>query len=108
MALYGSAALLPTKTNINPSKPIGAEYFEIGQVLLILKDGNKLRCATTFGMLQGWGVGTKHEVHHDQRGYRLGYFEVVGLVDTTGAETTEDFIVIGEVPNHRIPHWVFK
>lgn len=104
---HGSTALLPTSTNINPSKPIGAEYFQSGQTLLIIQDGDKVRCATSFGQPTGWAVGTKHECHHDQAGYRLGYFEVIGLVDCQG-DTADEWIAIGEVPNRKIPHWVFK
>lgn len=106
--IHGSAALLPTQTNINPSKPIGAEYFQAGQTLLILSDGDKLRCATSYGTPQGWGVGTRHECHHDQAGYRLGYFEVVAMLVTSDEATSDEWIIIGELPNRKIPHWVFK
>lgn len=51
-----------------------------------------------------WSVGTRHEVHHDQAGYRLGFFEVIGLVDTS----EDGPISIGEIPTRKIPHWVFK
>lgn len=101
---YGSTALLPTGTNVNPSHPRSAEYFDEGQTAYILKDGNKIRCATSFGgRLQGWGVGTTHEVHHDQAGHRLGYFTVIGIV-----EFATELLLDGETVDRKIPHWVFK
>lgn len=105
-----SAALLPTGTTMNPSKPETAEYFDPSQTAIIVtKDGSAdpkdLRVLTTFGDPgAAWGIGTHHEIHHDQTRRYLGTFTVVGT-----RNFSQDLLGgIGNVPDRKIKHWVFK
>ena len=64
--------------------------------------GGKLRCLTSFGDLESWPIGSRHEIHHDQTMRRLGNGKVVGKVSFS------DYRTHGTVPNRALPHWVFK
>ena len=98
-----SAAPLPTGKTMNPSHPEGAFYFDPGQVAIIVDmGGGKLRCLTSFGDLESWPIGSRHEIHHDQTMRRLGNGKVVGKVSFS------DYRTHGDVPNRELPHWVFK
>lgn len=101
---YGSEALLPTRTSVNPTSPAGAEYVQEGDVLYVVQDGDKRRVFKSCGSLQGWGIGTAHEAHHDQAGYCLGYFTVIGIVNLAETGITTE----GEIPNRKLPLAVFK
>lgn len=100
--MYG-VAILPTGTRINVTKPEANEYHESTDVDYVLADlsGKPVRVASSCGRLSGFGLGTRHDFHHDQTGRRLGYLQVVGIVDYRG--TNE-----GIVPATSLPLAVFK
>ncbi len=88
---------------MNPRSPAGAYYFNPDQTAIIVDmGGGRLRCLTSFGDLEDWPIGSRHEIHHDQTFRCLGNGKVVGKV------TFSDLAMRGEVPNRALPHWVFK
>jgi hypothetical protein len=104
-ALYGSTAVFPTRTNIHPSSPQDNEYYEDGLHYLVMRDGNKLRVVSGWGNEPdvGWRVGTQHELHHDQAGYRFGLFTVIGWFRGVNGD-----IRVGTIPERKMSLSVFK
>lgn len=101
--MYHGTAILPTGTYMNPTYPETAEYYDAGQVCYIMRSGRRLRAWTSFGELgESWAVGTTHIAHHDQAGYELGVFTVIGIATFATGE------LVGETVNKKIPHQVFK
>jgi hypothetical protein len=104
-----AAALLPTGTRMNPSKPDDAEYFDPGQTAYVVRPAHQSatggeKVFTSFGNCgESWKIGTIHEVEHDQTGRFQGAFQVIGIASFDGIRVTQ-----GEVPDRKLPHWVFK
>lgn len=99
---YGSTALLPTGTNINLHAPETNDYFSPDLTYYVLRDGNKTRIASSYGEPEAaWAIGTVHTAHHDQAGYLLGVFTVVGY-------RTPDGELHGDVPTRKHSLAVFK
>jgi hypothetical protein len=97
-------ALLPTGEKMNPSAPADAMYYDRGATAIVVRKqgASTLRVLTTFGSPDYYKVGDSISIHHDQTTRFLGDFVVVGVVCfATGRQT-------GDIPNQRIPHWVFK
>ena len=96
-----SAALLPTGTNVNPINPVNEYYTPGAQTLIIGRnERGQVRAMSTFGGMF-WELGSRHEVRHDQNRSYLGTFTIIGAYTNEGE-------IIGEVPNKKIPFWVFK
>lgn len=99
-------ALLPTNTRMDMLVPTKATYYRNDLVAYIVEDienPKKKRVLTSSSLMEAWAVGTVHDIRHDQRGYRLGTFRVVAIVDFRNGDS------MGPVPYGRqLPHWVFK
>jgi hypothetical protein len=98
--------VLPTREQMNPLRPEGATYYDIGQSVYVLRRldvprSRPSRVVTTFGATDT-AVGERVSVFHDQTGAFLGDYQVVGTRNFSTGET------IGEVPDRLIPHSVFK
>ena len=107
--IRSTVALLPTGTNMSPSKPESAPYYDRGQVAYVVDlaesalEPTRFRVLTSFGSLgDRLGLGSKIGIHHDQTLRRLGVGTVVGIVDFATGESQ------GYVPLRKVPHWVFK
>jgi len=101
---YGSTAILPTRTTVDPNDPEANEYYEPGTKYLVMGDlrGRPRRLISLWDgkVPAGWQVGTTHECHHDQAGYSFGLLRVLGWFG-------RDF-EYGEVPTRKLPLSVFK
>lgn len=53
-----------------------------------------------------FAVGTRHNVHHDQRMANLGYFEVINVLEVVNGEIEKK--VNDEHISAKAPVWVFK
>lgn len=104
MPCNDSVAILSTGTSINPASPESAEFYDKGQFAYVLqRENGKLIVATSFGSLGSeWRLGTWHDFHADQSRRALGAMEVVGTADFSTS------VNHGEVPNRKLPHYVFK
>ena len=104
--LQNSASLLPTGTNMDMLIPTAATYYRNDQVAYIVEDidsPKKKRVLTSFSVMESWAVGTVHDIHHDQKLYRLGTYRVVAIVNFKNGDS------MGPVPyGRKLPHWVFK
>jgi hypothetical protein len=109
MTNWHATALLPTGTKINPVTPSLAEYFDPEATMLVLerlpygpgKAGSRV-VATTFGPMSGHKLGETFEVRHDQTLRNLGEFKIIGMRFGNTAQCA------GELPDQKLPHWVFK
>ncbi len=105
--MYRSYALLPTGTTMNPLKPETSFYFEPNQSYQIAKsETGTYRIFSSYGLFDEDDLYKIMPVHHDQTGRYLGDFTIVGIVSTnqfTGERFSE-----GEIPNKKIPFWVYK
>jgi hypothetical protein len=97
-----SHAIFKTDTQMNPYAPENATFYDKEQVAYVLTrpSGTQI-VATSFGNL-GLKVGGYYAFHHDQSRRGMGNLEVAGIT-TFATGTTE-----GEVPNAKLPHFVFK
>lgn len=105
--LKNSAALLPTSTTMDMLVPNAAKYYSSDQVAYVVEDiddPKKKRVLTSYGVLgSDWRVGSVHDIHHDQKLYRLGVYRVIAIVNFKNGDTA------GPVPyGRKLPHWVFK
>lgn len=95
--------LLPTHCSMNPARPEDAEYYDLGQVAMILQKPGRTRptrVATSFGAAET--LGSQLECYHDQTGAYLGRYTVVGFhVFETGERA-------GIVPDRKFNHSVYK
>jgi hypothetical protein len=94
----------PTKTEMNPSAPESADFYDPTMTVHIVSDTdpdkNRTWCFTTSGSLME--VGRSDEFRHGWDGPRyLGDFRCIGTVHPDGR--TE-----GEIPDADLPHWVAK
>ena len=100
-----TAYLLPTGKRYNPFTREG-EYADPDLVAYVVRHvpagpgGGSLRVATSCGLLN-LEIGENLEVVHDQTRRRVGTHVVVGICHRDGS-------VSGEVPDSKLPHWVFK
>lgn len=100
----GTYALLPTRTFINPFSPAGATYYDEDQTILVVRGAPNpwtTRALTTFGSGSPFMIGDTMEIHHDQTLKRVGLVRIIGRVE-------RDKALHGDVPDRKIPHWVFK
>jgi hypothetical protein len=99
---YHSYAIFNSGTKINPASPADAEYYDAGQVAYVLERPSGSRVvATSFGSLR-LTVGSRYDFHHDQSRRAMGLLQVIGTVEfATG-------ITEGEIPDKKLPHFVFK
>jgi hypothetical protein len=99
---YTSYAILNTSTQINPAAPESAEFYDAEQTAYVLtRPSGRQIVATSFGDMR-LEIGKHYTFHHDQSRRDMGELEVAGVA-TFAAGTTE-----GEVPNVKLPHFVFK
>lgn len=99
-----SWAILDSCTKMNPAQPQDAEYYDAGQVAYILeRESGRRLVATSFGSFnEDLAIGKSQKFHHDQSGRTMGHLRIIGIATfATGA--TE-----GEVPDRKLPHFVFK
>jgi hypothetical protein len=97
------ASLLPTGELMNPACPEEARYYDIDQVAYVVTNSaGQVRVLTSFGTLPGWDTGTGHAIRHDQTWYPLGTWRV------TGISNYRTRLVLGEIPDRPLRHWVFK
>ena len=89
-----AVALLPTRTNIDPSHPLDNEYFTEDSIGYILGDlrGKPRRVIGGYGSRpeSGFEYGTQHEFFHDQEGYTFGYLRVIGWFNGKGEGSGAD------------------
>ena len=102
-----AVSVLPTGESMNPRFPREASYFDEAQtayVLFKLSDNRTrpTRVVTSFGPLQGWTLGSEHELYHDQTNAYLGRYKVVGVHHFASNEHA------GDVPDIKIKHCVVK
>ena len=99
-----SYAILNSNTTINPADPAGAEYYDAGQVAYILeRESGRKVVATSFGTLSDdLAVGKRQGFHHDQSQRSMGLLTVTGIV------TFADGSTLGDIPDKKLPHFVFK
>jgi hypothetical protein len=102
----GPAALLPTGELMNPSKPTTAMYYDedaVGYIARKVGDVAPSRVLTSFGRSNdSWAIGTQHTIIHDQTHRDMGRYEVVGFIDFKSGQQ------MGQVPDRKLRHWVFK
>ncbi len=104
---YFGASVLPTGESINPRYPQMATYYDVDQVAYVMfktldERTRPTRVLTSFGALDGWTLGTEHDLFHDQTGAQLGRYRVVGVHHFGSGEKA------GDVPDRKIKHSVFK
>jgi hypothetical protein len=99
--VYRGWALLPTGKYLNPSNPDGEYWDPQCSIIICSRYGaSKPVALTTYGS-PPTSVGQKAFGFHDQSGGQILEGQVIGIRRPDG--TTD-----GEVPNARLPHWVFK
>jgi hypothetical protein len=99
------AAILNTRTAMNPRTPKGADYYDERQVAYVVRGyngRNANKVITSFGRLTGWEVGTTHELVGDQSGRSLGTCVVEAIFTFATGEME------GYTDNRKLAHWVFK
>lgn len=103
--MYDHTAVFPTRTNISAQDLRANEYFEECLIYYVLADlrGKPRRIVSGFGSRpdSGWNLGNMPGLHHDQAGYYMGHFKVVGWVNGKGDSA-------GELPSRKLPLAVFK
>ena len=102
--VYG---ILPTHESLNPATGEG-EYGEpdkqVAYVMFRLDGPTRTRptrVITSFGDV-GWQLGEQYRLYHDQTGKKLGEYEVVGINDGVNGFS------VGDVPDRKVKHSVFK
>jgi len=103
--MYDHEALLPCQVTINPANPDPDHpYFWGHGDMLIMQDivnPRKLRAWAGATAKGSTALGTVHSAHHDQAGYYMGTYRVIG-------SRTADGEIIGEMPDRKIPYWTYK
>lgn len=100
-----SWAILDSHTKMNPSSPADAEFYDAGQTAYILQrpSGSRIVATSFGGRSEELYVRSTHEFHHDQSGRSMGELLVLGAVSFSDTSYTE-----GEIPEQKLPHFVFK
>lgn len=99
-----SAAILNTKTRLNPEKPEACEYHSSDDFDYVLSNGGKKPIiASSCGPLHGnWEVGTLKPFHADQSGRTMGQYRIIGTINWATGER------VGEIPTKACRYYVFK
>lgn len=97
--MYATIYSISAGTTINPMAPETNDYFNVEQVAYICKPvgGKNPVCFTSYGRLNEMEIGGRAIRDRDGK-----MFDIIGARDFKTGDT------IGEVPNKKIAHHVFK
>lgn len=95
----------PDKRKWNPVDPSKSDLYEVGMWSYILQPlvGGGLKVVTSHGRFS-LGLGDQVDLVQDStRGYsHKGLHKIVGIEGENG------LVVVGEVPDRALPHWIAK
>lgn len=102
-----SAAILSTKTRLNPSKPQANEYHENSDCdyVLLKRGATKPIIVSSCGPLRNFELGSWQPCHADQSCRFMGDFKVIGIINWA---EDEESAYVGEIPTKACRYYVFK